>query len=297
MKCEWIIDTLITERADPTGLPTLAEAARSLGHIVHETRYRPLAGDFSAFDPPLMGVDDERPVIFHGTHEALRATRRYQRIHQLPVWSPCGYCRYEHLSYAGYASHLGDKLLNSDFVLLPVGELRRRCAKDAAAFLAPFGGAAFIRPNVVTKTFSARVIAPHNVELELKTLSAAENIPDDTIAVIASPKDMSFEFRFVIANRRVVAQSQYQYNGRLDIRTDVMPQARALADQVAAMEWQADTVYVCDVGLLKEDQSPKVVELNSFSCAGLYACDTVAIVDAVSKAAAAEFGGDPDEIG
>lgn len=285
MICDWVIDTLITERARPTGLPTLAEAARHLGHRAFETRYRPIARTFE----PMPDLDGTRPVIFHGTHEGLRAFQKMAR-----GLSPVGYCLYGTLSYAGYASHIGEDLLNADFIMLPVGEVRRRMRRDPEAFLAPFGGSAFIRPNAVTKTFAARVLTPANGEIELRTLSAVEIIDDDVIAVLASEKPISFEFRFVIARGKVVAQSQYQYDGRLDIRTDVMPEARALADRIAAQEWQADTVYVCDVGLAGPDLVPKVIELNSFSCAGLYACDTVAIVDAVSRAAAAEFTGDPE---
>lgn len=40
----WVIDSIIAERAPQfTGFPTLADAAREAGHVVHECRYIPIA--------------------------------------------------------------------------------------------------------------------------------------------------------------------------------------------------------------------------------------------------------------
>jgi hypothetical protein len=44
-------------------------------------------------------------------------------------------------------------------------------------------------------------------------------------------------------------------------------------------------VYVCDVAWTDERQRARLIELNSFSSSGLYACDTRKIVSAVSAAA------------
>lgn len=299
MQVHWVVDTLLDERAEPTGLPTLSESVRAVGHVLHEVRYRQLRRSFE----PEIDIDDPATVVFHGTHEGYRELRRRNKnriadtnasISAEPILRPLGYCRYENLSYAGFASHIGSRLLNSDFVMIPVGEIQRRCAANPVAFLDQFGGSAFIRPNAVTKSFAARVLTLANVDIEMRTLAEIEVVAPDTLAVVTRQRDIEFEFRFVIANGVVVAQSQYQRNGEPDIRPDVAPEARILAATIARQNWQADTVYVCDIGILRGGSLPYVIELNSFSCAGLYACDTRAIVDAVSAAAIREFQGDPD---
>mgnify|MGYP000154985266 CR=1 FL=1 len=283
----WVIDGLLMERYEGMGGPTLAEAVASCGHVAHNVRYRPIA---QTFDPEPR-LPSEAPVVFYGTLEGLRCIRRVAAASRYG-WQPLAFCREETLSYAGFVSSLssgGVPVLNDDFVLLPVGEIRRRCAMNARAFLSPFGGTAFIRPNKVTKTFGARVLTPGNAAFELEAMNAVEIVADDEIAVVASVKDVGAEYRFVIANGKVVAGSQYQTNGELDICPDVAMHARSVANHVARLPWQADTVYVCDVGT--HHAEAKVVELNSFSCAGLYACDTVSIVEAVSAAAIREFEG------
>ena len=63
-----------------------------------------------------------------------------------------------------------------------------------------------------------------------------------------------------------------------------------LVNKIATAEWQADRVYVCDIALLDNDVA-KVIELNAFSSSGLYACDTLKIVEAVSEEALKENEG------
>jgi hypothetical protein len=87
----------------------------------------------------------------------------------------------------------------------------------------------------------------------------------------------------------------------LDVRRDTHPICDTMAQKVAEAEWQADRVYICDVALV--DSAPyeggtkqaKIIELNAFSCSGLYACDTYKIVEAVSKAAEQEALGMYDD--
>lgn len=108
---------------------------------------------------------------------------------------------------------------------------------------------------------------------------------------MAIEKPIKAEFRYVIVNRQVVAKSEYRWDDVLDVRIDTHPNCDVVAEQVAKAEWQADSVYVCDVALLPDD-SARVIELNAFSSSGLYACDTLAVAKAVSAAALREFDGD-----
>ena len=61
-----------------------------------------------------------------------------------------------------------------------------------------------------------------------------------------------------------------------------------MCEEVLAHGWHPDPVYVIDI---VEDNNGKfwLMELNSFSSAGLYACDKQAIVREVSAIATEEF--------
>lgn len=101
----------------------------------------------------------------------------------------------------------------------------------------------------------------------------------------------------------MIAGSEYRWDNILDVRRDTHPICDALAKKIAEADWQADSVYVCDVALIDDfiaadwggppaGLTAKVVELNAFSSSGLYACDTYKIVEAVSKVAHCEWQGE-----
>jgi hypothetical protein len=289
----WVIDSIIAERAPQfTGFPTLADAAREAGHVVHECRYIPIA---RRIEPePALPHPPERPysvtpVVYHGTYEGLRVMRRLGRN---TCWLPLAYCREENLQFSTFAAHLEGFLLSDDFVILPYAALKRR----GEAWLSEFcGETVFIRPNVVTKLFAGRAIRFVDFEHEINALNQVERVPDEALVVVANGQKINGEARFVIANGKVVTGSTYQWGGVVDIRPDVMPAQQALAERIAEHPWQADTVYVADIAFQQAPLSTQtyasLIELNSFSCAGLYACDTRKIVEAVGAAAIEEVKG------
>lgn len=280
MKVAWVLDELLTERFEHSGFPTLAEAAREQGHAVYQTKYVPFSKEPDPAIPFTQGC-----VIAYGTHEFVSQVKRKFA----GQWRPGSYHRIENLSYSAYSLHLGDILLNDDFVLLPYAEVLRR-GPDA------WGGPFFLKPDAVTKAFTGQVIGN---EGDLSAVNQIERVSGDTLCVVAKPKFIKGEFRFVIADRgdgsepEVVTGSEYRWDRKLDIRSDVHPLCLDMAREVARRPWQADTVYVCDVALTEigGKDAARVVELNTFSCAGLYACDTRKIVEVVSAAAWSEFGG------
>lgn len=268
----WVVDTYLTDiRRYQTGFPTIEEAASELGFEVYKTQYIPGKPDTNV--PFKQG----ECVVTYGTHQFLNQIKRQYK----GFWQPGSYHRIENLSYSAYSPYIGDLLLNDDFVLLPFGEVvRRGCRK-------PF----FLKPDAVTKAFTGLVVTPNNFEHEISTLRQVHHVTDDVICVLAEPKEIEGEFRFVIADGEVIAGSEYRWDNTLDIRTDVHPVCEGIAREIAKREWQPDTVYTCDVALTNGRTQGRVVELNTFSCSGLYACDTRRIVEAVSQAAWREYNG------
>lgn len=278
MAAKWVIDQLLLDRALPTGRPNLAEALRRQGHETFVCSYDP-----SLPEPPGLPQWKDDCVVTYGSHQFVKKVTRARA----GLWQPGAYHRVDRLSYSAYSPHVGDLMLNGDFVILPFAEFKRRG-------LAPWGRAAFIRPDAVTKAFTGFVITEKDFSLETNALDRLAHLQPEDLVAISSPKSILGEFRFVVADGRVVAGSAYSWDNRLDVRSDVDPACRELAAEVARREWQADAVYTCDVALTEDAGKavPRILELNAFSCSGLYACDTERIAQAVSAAAWREWSGE-----
>ena len=280
----WIIDSqfdALTRAALPPGCLTTSDAAHLAGHnvVLLDNLGRAVnhAGEPTAI-PPAGAC-----VVTHGPHPFVARLKRDRQ----GGWTPGFYHRVDQLGYQVFAAHLGDLLLNDDFVLLPWAEIVRR--RPAA-----FGSdAIFIRPDAVTKQFTGFVVTEAEFDHEINARSQTTRPDPDLLCVVARPRQILSEWRFVIADRAVVAQSEYRWDDA-PLRVESPEACLDLACRVARREWQPDRVYVCDAALtsIQGVEQARLVELNTFSCAGLYACDASAVVKAVSRAALAEFIGE-----
>lgn len=278
MKAAFLVDELLSERAYETGFPSLADAAEELGYTVVRSKYIPFSKELA----DLSGIEKlEDCVVTHGTIEFCRQVeRKYGRL-----WRPCMYFNKNVKSYEMFAIHYGSLLLNDDYYILPLQEIKRRKLKDV-----------FIKPLSGLKDFTGQVF--WNTE-DLEYIGKFEVLDPELLCVVSPPKDIKGEFRYVIANGKVVDGSEYRWDDVLDVRIDTHPVCDALANYVAHHSWQPDTVYVCDVALLDHPEVmgtsiAKIIELNAFSSSGLYAMNTYKIIEAVAAAAEREYNGDVD---
>lgn len=277
----WLIDAGLATQRHYAGQPSLIEAARELGYTVHESRYKPRDPDTTV----PFGL--EECVVAYGSYEFIRQVRA---TYKGQFWTPGDYCRVENLSYQATTARYGEHFLNNDYVLMPFGEVVRRRTRD-------WGGAIFLKPDGVGKAFTGFVVTEDRFDAEISSLRQISHVHDDLLCVVARPKVIQGEFRYTIADRRRVAGSEYRWDNILDVRSDTLPICDELADHIARQPWQPDRVYTLDICAAEIDGTlvPRIVEFNSFSCAGLYASDTRAIVEAVSTAAWREHEGE-DEI-
>ena len=88
----------------------------------------------------------------------------------------------------------------------------------------------------------------------------------------------------MIVDDAVVAGSQYRDNGALSVvagcPAEVTQYAAGVLQQV---QWRPDRVFMLDV--CESGGSLFVLELNSFSCSGIYACDLPAVIRTTSAVA------------
>jgi hypothetical protein len=297
----WIIDDLLLERHDHVGFPPIDVAAREAGHNVIMKKYVPFSDELLFTDEDIGVLDHPIPLVTYG---CVGFIRQFQKHPYVGGACPGAYLRHEELKYSKAAAMYGPYMLNDDFVMLPYGELRRRIIEDNEMGLRPphyDDHKMFVRPDVVTKTFAGRVFDFDTEEDDIYALDKYERIDLSELVVIAEPKDIIAEFRHFVVNGVVVAESQYRRDGKLDIRIDVTEENSYVARMIAAkkitimeqkVDWEPDTVYVVDTA--ETVDGPRIIEFNSASCSGLYACDTRAIVNAVAVQAWKEFTGDLD---
>lgn len=260
----WILDGRFHERMRGCGGPSLAQAAREHGHRVVTAT---LDHDELMVDAPLP-ARDARVVV----HACIGLA---QRIHAQagPHWWCQTVAPDDRFTVQAQHAWIGDLLVNTHTTPLRWDEARRLDPRHA-----PF----FIRPDSAWKHFGgtvARADSPAWSDL------LAKDLPDDLLVIVAPLRTLLGEARHLIVDGRVVGQSTYRWNNRLDIRIDTHPLQRALADLVAARPHQPDRTYMCDTALVPNDDGTpcaRVMEINPFTSAGLYGINTRAIVDAFS---------------
>jgi ATP-grasp domain, R2K clade family 3 len=256
MKPTWIIDTYLCDHAEYAPARAFPATIKRLGYPCVTAQYIPFSEDSEAFRLA------SSPAVVYGTHGFVKQSRKHAVI---------SYCREEALKLSAWMPRYpADLLLNASGWWCPWAAVR---AKPPAVNL-------FIRPDGVTKTFAGMVVAGSQWGREVERIDAMSGVGDQTWVFMAKPQEIIAEYRFFIVACGVVAGSQYRRNGVLDIRIDTSGPAQSLADQVAAAAWQPDNCYVVDVA--DTPTGPKIIEFNSLSCAGLYACDQEAIIHAVS---------------
>jgi hypothetical protein len=158
-----------------------------------------------------------------------------------------------------------------------------RAIREKERLFREFGrdGCVFARPTSVHKLFVGRLIA----EEDFETALAPTRYDSETRVVVAEPQVIRREWRLVVEGTDVIAATQYANRGVKSIERgcpeEVTDFARAILEHV---RWRPDELFMLDVCQSKEGL--KLVELNSFSCSWLYACDFAAVVEDASWIAA-----------
>lgn len=267
----WIVDTYILESRSTIG--DLLSAIRDSGSNLHTTKYVPFADE-----------QDYGPKEFVNGPTILYGTVGYVRKCKIP-FMPGALGVGEEMNCNHYYANLpAEDMLNQPFIMMPFAQVKH-WIND---LLYTFDGKFFLRPNAGSKTFTGMVITKDNHEHELSATQQITSVSPETICLLSKVQSLKGEFRFVVGGGEVIDGSEYRWDDVLDIRRDYPEECKALAEKIAKHSWQPDIVYCVDVALT-ENNGPKVIELNSFSSAGLYACDKRLVVDRVNEIVIKEY--------
>lgn len=172
-----------------------------------------------------------------------------------------------------YSSRLGELFLNYGLV---------RCRlSDVPAKVRSLGwGTFFIKPDSDGKAFAGTLLTRTEIDQWIETLRSSGLLADNDLDVIlAEPKSIGREWRTVVVGGRVAAFSLYMRYQRVWTDRSIEPDARDAVELAAKLFAPAD-VYVADV--CETDDGMKIIEYNTFNSAGLYDCDTSAVIEGIS---------------
>jgi hypothetical protein len=183
-------------------------------------------------------------------------------------------------------TYWGKYSVHQEYAFLPLAEVYRQ----REWLYSTFGSKKliFIRPDDNAKSFHGEVVAEPQFEHWFEVANFYDPGPQ-CLTLVSRPSTIISEFRFIIADRKVLTGSQYKRDHKLEIAPDFADEAAALAEEIAkSCEFNPHPIYVMDIAYTGE-AGYRLMEIGSVNCAGLYACDLKKIIEKASEIAEREW--------
>lgn len=276
---------LIEEGTFSEDIQSIVDEVRSQGMIAETTRYKPFeSGDYDQFGP-----DD--CVIVLGSINLVRQIQR-----QKP-WIPGVFANFLNFDCLTYYAYFGRYLLNEDYHIMPLGEVKRK-----HEYLQKKYGKLFIRPCSGTKNFTGQILDFDSL-LKYEDQYGKPEIP----VVISSAKEIRQEYRIFCSGDRFIAGSMY-YDDQGIYHTEALKttienlsegkfgdddhnaiNAISYAENVLKeVKWRPDKIFGMDIALDRLGH-PYLLEINSFSCSGWYKTPPKMLVAEAARLAKMEW--------
>jgi hypothetical protein len=214
-------------------------------------------------------------IVFHGS------LGNAARIALTLNWSPGSFCPVNAFHCSSWYESARQWLVHHDWRFVAANELVANAREIACQLGAT--DRIFVRPDSPLKPFSGRVVEVDGVSLS--KLDHGFYYEDESLPVVAAPvQKIGKEWRFIIASRKVVAGSAYDPASRKPTAEALDSAASAFATEISSSIPSPADVYVLDV--CECNGELRLLELNPFGGADLYASDPTSVVRVVSEVAA-----------
>lgn len=265
IKAKWVIDKAIIK---DTRYENLANIINDLGYDVSVMEYVPFKNSHDYEVEAKFDFND--CVIVYGTIELVRKLSYYGI-----------FLNEERLQFNSYYGDLGlhhSNYLNDDFIMTPFADFKNNFKKYTDIFNTD---ALFIRPNSGSKLFTGMSISSINFAHEMNSLQYLSGVTDRSLILISKEKKIYDEVRFIVVGNEIVDGSRYKHKFVKIEDKKYDSSLRELAETVVKCKDKPEELFTIDIA--STDNGPKIIELNSFSSAGWYACDPELIVKKASK--------------
>lgn len=272
MKPTWIIENLVKEGS----FLELSEAVKRAGYPLIEIKgdyNKSIFKDLNTLE--LSGIIGYRnkPVIFNGCIKMAKLVREDLNSYCRPVL----YSNFEKFKCSSYYSHFGPYLFNDKYCLMSLREVVRQ----KFSIWGTYGKESliFIRPDSGEKTFQAGLLDI----MDLATLHESNKDCEHDLMMVSTPKNIKWEGRFIVSReKKIIAHSTYRFQGLVTKIPAVPEGATKFVKELFKVNYYPDSIFCYDI-CEDNDENFWLMELTSFSSAGLYASNKDNIVKEVSK--------------
>jgi hypothetical protein len=266
---------LIEDFAPDNKFQDLADEVCRQGMECEVVKYEPFqSGSYNKFK------DEDCVIIQSSINLALQLMRQKK-------WIPGPWLTANNYKCTTYYGYFGKYLFNNEYLILPRDEVRRKlnwlyeCSMGARSYKE-----LFFRPDSGLKPFYAGLTTLDDFESFWKWV---EEFTEPTeLVVISTPKRILGEWRFICADHNIITGCQYRTEDRTEFASGYPDGARNIANRVAAETFSPDPMYIIDV-CQAYDHQYYLLEINSFSCGGLYYCEMQPIVENAKRIAIREY--------
>ncbi|HOT88261.1 MAG TPA: hypothetical protein PLC59_00515 [Bacteroidales bacterium] len=282
MKTTWIIENF---EKDPS-YRELIVAAKELGYPVVE-----INGNYtneiirkhlkqSSHFIEKSAVYDKQCVMITGTIKLCKNMAEELKNECAPVV----FSTMEKYKCSAYYSHFGPYLFNDKYCMMSLKEIVRQkydvwgqYGKECLIF---------IRPDSGEKTFRAGLLDI----VDLAQLHDSNKDVEHELMLVSTPKNILWEGRFVVSKQRgIIASSTYKFQGNVCIIPSVPAECTRFVNLLLKeVDYEPDPVFCYDI-CQDNDKNCWLMELTSFSSAGLYAMDKKSVIRGVSEIAEMEY--------
>ena len=268
MKCFWIVENFVKEPS----YKGLIEAVKTLGYPLLE-----ITGDYKK---DMLSAISSKCIVLNGSIKMVKLVQEALSTDCYPVT----YCTFEKYRCSAYYSYFGPYLFNDKYCLMSLKEMVRQkydvwghYGKDAIIF---------IRPDSGEKLFQAGLLDI----LDLARFHESNQDIEHELVLVSTPKNIKWEGRFIVSKEReIIASSTYRFQGNITQIPSVPEETTKFCKKLLnTVPYYPDSVFCIDL-CQDNDNECWLLEITSFSSAGLYASDKTAIVKRVSEIAEKEF--------
>lgn len=206
-------------------------------------------------------------------------------INMAKFWSPHKgiMCDFDAFKCTNYFPAFYEHLLSDNFVIQRYSEV----VSNPDHFFNLWGNSdcIFIRPNGGDKVFDGQVVTKEEL-LTLKDQYCDDF--GDPVVIVAEPRNIVEEYRVVVVGDKAVSGCRYKTKSisnlqldveRIDPRHRVMDYVNKVLKEV---DYRPGPAFIVDVAW-SPLMGDRVVELNSFTCSGLYDADPKPIIENMSS--------------
>lgn len=269
MKPKWLIEDFHADNQ----WERLADEVKRQGMECHVIEYRPFESTNYSIYP-----ENSNVVVQCSLNMALDINSRTK-------WYPGAWLNIEKYECSYFYAYVGDYLLNDDYIFLPINQVERIKPWLFQEFVV--NGRIFIRPSSGLKSFTGQLFDYDLKGVDVDWSWVRHNTDSHTLCVIAKPKIIAAEWRVVMADGEPIACSKYKEDGNSILINEAPMEVINVARNVLCCI-EPDPMFTIDIAMTSTGKY-KLLEIGSFSCAGLYACDMEPIVRKASEIAEREW--------